>query len=47
MKKVLFLDFDGVMCLNNEWGTRKNKKIKYLKEFPGTQDIPAFIKMDN
>jgi len=35
------------LCLNNEWGTRKNKKIKYLKEFPGTQDIPAFIKMDN
>lgn len=47
--KVIFLDFDEVMCLAPQWGTRKNKKIKHLKEFPGTtdKDIPAWIKLDN
>jgi hypothetical protein len=47
--KVIFLDFDGVVCLSTEWGGRKNKKVKYLKEFPGSieNDMPGFIKMDN
>ena len=47
--KVIVLDFDGVMCLSSEWGGRKNKKLKYLKEFPGSveNDMPGFIKMDN
>jgi hypothetical protein len=47
--KVIFLDFDGVVCLSTEWGGRKNKKLKYLKEFPGSieNDMPGFIKMDN
>jgi hypothetical protein len=47
--KVIFLDFDGVVCLSTEWGGRKNKKLKYLKEFPGSveNDMSGFIKMDN
>jgi len=47
--KVIFLDNDGVVCLSSEWGGRKNKKLKYLKEFPGTaeESMPAWIKMDN
>ena len=46
--KILFLDFDGVMCLSTEWGGRSKKKSKYLKDFPGTEDsMPAWIKMDN
>jgi hypothetical protein len=45
--KVIFLDFDGVMCLSTEWGGRSKKKLKYLKEFPGVENLPAHIKMDN
>jgi hypothetical protein len=46
--KVIFLDNDGVVCLSTEWGGRKKKKLKYLKEFPGTVDsMPAWVKMDN
>jgi hypothetical protein len=45
--KVIFLDNDGVVCLSSEWGGRSKKKLKYLKEFPGVEDLPAYIKMDN
>jgi hypothetical protein len=45
--KVIFLDNDGVVCLSTEWGGRAKKKLKYLKEFPGVEDLPAYIKMDN
>jgi hypothetical protein len=45
--KVIFLDNDGVVCLSTEWGGRKKKKLKYLKEFPGIEILPAYIKMDN
>lgn len=46
--KVIFLDNDGVMCLSSEWGSRQKKKLKYLKEFPGSDDtMPATVKMDN
>lgn len=47
--KILFLDFDGVMCLSTEWGGRSKKKAKYLKEFPGTyaENMPAWVRMDN
>jgi hypothetical protein len=45
--KVIFLDNDGVVCLSTEWGGRAKKKMKYLKEFPGVDDLPAYIKMDN
>jgi hypothetical protein len=47
--KVMFLDFDGVMCLVDQWGGREKKEMKFLKEFPGTpyEQIPAWIKLDN
>ena len=47
--KVIFLDFDGVMCLAPQWGGRETKEMKFLKQFPGTpdKDIPAWIKLDN
>jgi hypothetical protein len=45
--KVIFLDNDGVVCLSTEWGGRKKKKLKYLKEFPSGENIPAWVKMDN
>jgi len=44
--KVIFLDHDGVMCLSSEWGSRQNKKLKYLNRFPNV-DLPSWIKMDN
>jgi len=45
--KVIFLDNDGVVCLSSEWGGRGKKKLKYLKEFPGIESVPAWVKMDN
>ena len=47
--KVIFLDFDGVMCLAEQWGGRAKKILKFKKEFPGTteDDMPAWIKLDN
>jgi len=45
--KVIFLDNDGVVCLSTEWGGRAKKKLKYLKEFPGVEILPAYVKMDN
>ena len=47
--KVIFLDFDGVMCLADQWGGRVKKMLKYQKEFPGSteDDMPAWIKLDN
>ena len=47
--KVLFLDFDGVMCLSDQWGGRAKKMMKFQKEFPGSteDDMPAWIKLDN
>ncbi len=45
--KVIHLDNDGVVCLSTEWGGRKKKKLKYLKEFPSGENLPAWVKMDN
>jgi hypothetical protein len=47
--KVIFLDNDGVVCLSTEWGGRTKKKIKYCRDFPGTEseNLPAWVKMDN
>jgi len=47
--KVIFLDFDGVMCLSEQWGGRAKKMLKFKKEFPGSSedDMPAWIKLDN
>jgi hypothetical protein len=47
--KIIFLDFDGVMCLSHEWGGRKRKKHKFYKLNPNSTeaDMPASVKMDN
>ena len=53
MKKILFLDFDGVMCLCDQWGSRDKKIKKWKLANPGNPgyvndpNIPAHIKMDN
>jgi hypothetical protein len=48
MKKVLFLDFDGVMCLSTEWGGRFNKQKSWNKLNPDNQVLYTndFDKMD-
>lgn len=47
--KIMFLDFDGVMCLSHEWGGRKRKKHKFYKLNPNSteSDMPASVRMDN
>jgi hypothetical protein len=47
--KVIFLDFDGVICLADQWGGRAKKMLKFKKEFPHSteDDMPAWIKLDN
>ena len=45
--KVIFLDHDGVVCLSTEWGGRSKKKLKYLKEYPGTEKVPVEFRLDN
>ena len=53
MKKILFLDFDGVMALSTDWGSRDKKIKKWKLENSGEvgyvndPKIPAHIKMDN
>ncbi len=49
--KVLFLDNDGVICLQNNWGSRYNKrrKVKYVKSrlsLPNSQ-VPLYLRFDN
>jgi len=31
--KVIFMDHDGVICLNGQWGNRSKKRKKYIDEF--------------
>ena len=40
--KVLFLDFDGVICLSSEWGGRYKKK-----GFDSNPETPMDIRMDS
>ena len=30
--QILFLDFDGVMCLSEQWGGRAKKMMKFQKQ---------------
>ena len=32
--KIVFLDFDGVMCLATEWGGRFRKQKQWNKLYP-------------
>lgn len=48
--KVIFLDNDGVICLDNNWGGRSTKWAKYKKLNPeATSDTmaPVDIRFDN
>lgn len=47
--KVIFLDNDGVICLNNNWGGRIKKYREYIKTNPGTpvNQCPVDIRFDN
>lgn len=47
--KVIFLDHDGVICLQNNWGSRSKKQQKWggRKPFMNLKDIPIEYRFDN
>ena len=47
--KVIFLDNDGVICLANNWGSRRKKQQKWggLKLSMSTLSIPLEYRFDN
>jgi hypothetical protein len=50
--KVLFLDHDGVICLQRQWGTRYNKQDKLMdanKDWvrPPMREIPIYDRFDD
>ena len=45
--KVLFLDHDGVICLSREWGSRFQKKKRFLLEGGDENNLPPNIRFDN
>ena len=48
--KVIFLDNDGVICLSNNWGTRKKKQRKHYghKKRPINESLmPVDLRFDN
>jgi hypothetical protein len=49
MKKILFLDNDGVICLSNNWGSRRKKQEKWggRKLSMGMAEIPLEYRFDN
>lgn len=44
--KVLFLDHDGVICLERQWGTRFNKQKKYEINTP-IMDMSVYDRFDD
>ena len=44
--KVIFLDHDGVICLMDNWGSRRKKMKKYQAEF-GDVEIPVEFRLDD
>jgi hypothetical protein len=46
--KVIFLDNDGVICLSENWGSRRKKQIKEGRSM-GTyeKDLPIHLRLDN
>lgn len=44
--KVIFLDHDGVICLHDNWGTRTNKRKKFLFKNPESA-LPVEVRFDN
>jgi len=49
MKKVIFLDHDGVICLSNNWGSRHKKQKKWgnMKLSMSMTSIPVEYRFDN
>ncbi len=50
--KVLFLDYDGVICLEKQWGTRYDKQQKLMDENkdwirPPMSQIPIYSRFDD
>lgn len=49
MKRIIFLDHDGVVCLWKDWGSRSKKKSKYAKEHGiiEVKEMPVHVRFDN
>ena len=49
MKKIIFLDNDGVICLSDQWGSRAKKQKKYQREFGESSEekMPVECRFDN
>ena len=49
MKKVIFLDHDGVICLSSNWGSRHKKQKKWgnMKLSMSMTSIPVEYRFDN
>lgn len=50
MKKIIFLDHDGVICLSNNWGNRFKKQRKFYTRGnprPMNSQIPVDLRFDN
>lgn len=45
--KVLFLDHDGVICLCNNWGSRRKKQAKGRFTMVNDLDMPVEFRFDN
>ena len=47
--KIIFLDHDGVICLDNNWGSRKKKQDKWggRKLSMSLKEIPLEYRFDN
>lgn len=48
--KVIFLDNDGVICLDEQWGSRGSRRLKYFKANPDAskadKDLPVDLRFD-
>jgi len=47
VKKIIFLDNDGVICLSSEWGSRYKKTKAYSNPTPNIKDVPVEFRLDN
>jgi len=47
MKKVIFLDNDGVICLAHNWGSRFKKQKRSIAETVSDRDLPVEFRFDN
>lgn len=47
IEKVLFLDNDGVICLQNNWGSRYKKRKRFLRKNPEITRLPVNLILDD